>query len=194
MQSLPNPKMPAVWPKVGDLKSHLKKMYAENNWRGYVINYLLMNFHTRNLDLNLEIVPSIQEAKGNKNYLILRANDMVYIRRDYKTRSVYGEKKHKFKDKKMLEALGNISSQSNFQFPVPLLATGKNDKLADDSIARYIRRYTYQGLSESDYFKIFVSEIDRVGNFADLSKMSDRRGTSIETMIHQYHLKFKNKS
>jgi hypothetical protein len=76
-------------PKMYELKAHMNAMYEAERWRDYIVNYqihLLITFNTRNKDLDLLIVSRTTQAKkANENYLVLRKNDIMYIRRNYKT-------------------------------------------------------------------------------------------------------------
>ena len=189
-------------PKMYELKAHMNQMYSDGRWRDYIINYLLINFNTRNKDLDLSIVSSMPRAsKKNENYLVLRKNDIVFIRRNYKTAKFHGEKSNIFKQAKMRSAIKNyIADVTGEEYkyphydPVYLLATGKNQRIKEDSIHNFVRKSTLHGLSEGDYNKIAVSEIKDIGDFRRLKDMSTNRGTSVDNLITEYNLNFKNVS
>ena len=56
-------------PDAGELKKWLNKLYADERWRDYLINYILITFNTRNKDLDLVIVDHKRKAKDkDTNY------------------------------------------------------------------------------------------------------------------------------
>ena len=60
--------------------------------------------------------------------------------------------------------------------------------LGEDSIAKKIRSYTLNGMSESDMNKIFVTQVAEIKDMAKLRKISENRGTSLEVLLNEYHL------
>tara|TARA_R100000655_G_C2963382_1_gene189240 strand:- start:125 stop:991 length:867 start_codon:yes stop_codon:yes gene_type:complete len=181
-------------PDASELKKWLNKLYSEERWRDFLINYILITFNTRNKDLDLVIVDHKRKAKDkNTNYLIARPSGRLeLIRRDYKTFGTYGEKINVFNNRKTIHAMKEFIKEKNNQFPIYLLSTGNNKRIDETSIAKFIRARTLNGLSESDINKIQVSTIDKLGDFRLLKKMSKNRGTSVDNLITEYHLKFKN--
>ena len=161
-----------------------------------IIIYLLMTYNTRNRDVDLGIVSSKWHATDpEENYLIHRKNDSVFVRNNYKTKSVYGTKRHAFRTVKINRAIRNfVEEKGGFPedgSPIWLLSTGHNKRVKDTSVHKFIRARTYQGLCEGDYNKIAVSQINKLGDFSKLKRLSDNRGTSIATLITEYHLDFK---
>jgi len=181
-------------PSYQDLKRHTNNLYSEQKYRDFLINWLLINYNTRNLDLQLSIVPSKKEANDlTKNYLVLRpGGTMMYIRRMYKTVGTYGAKSQVFKNAKVMRAANAfVEEKGGFENgPIHLLSTGQNKQIDDASIQKFIRKRTLNGISEGDINKIIVSMVDNIGDFKALQKVSFNRGTSIENLITQYHLKF----
>jgi len=182
-------------PNSNELTKWLNKLYAEERWRDYIINYLLITFNTRNKDLDLVIVDKKKDAKDkNTNYLVIRpSGTLAFIRRDYKTFGKYGEKENIFTAKRAAHAVREFVKEKEKQYPIYLLSTGTNKQIDESSLGKYIRARTLDGLSESDINKMQVSTIDKIGDFKQLKKMSKNRGTSVDTLISEYHLKFKNK-
>ena len=181
-------------PSFQDLKRHINNLYSEQKYRDFLINWLLLNYNTRNQDLQLSIVSSKKEANDlTKNYLVLRpGGTMMYIRRNYKTFQTYGPKSFTFKNAKVMRAAkAFVEEKGGFgDGPVHLLSTGANKQIDDSSIQKFIRKRTLNGISEGDVNKIVVSMVDNIKDFKLLKIVSDRRGTSIENLITQYHLSF----
>ena len=186
-------------PAMYELKEFTNTLYKEELWRAFIINYLLITFNVRNQDLDLIVVSSKRRANDPKeNYLVLRKNDILYIRRKYKTFKSYGEKINVFKSQKMRRALQEYVAQQTkepykypYHKPVMLLGKGNGVRIDNDSIHNFVRRHTFQNLSEGDYNKIAVSEIREFDDFKKLQQMSKNRGTSMDNLITEYDLKFK---
>ena len=183
-----------------ELKDFMNTMYKHELWRAFIINYLLIYFNVRNKDLDLLVVSSKRRAKDpNENYLVLRKNDIVYIRRNYKTAKSYGEKVNVFKSRKMRRALQEYVARETRQpykypFHEPVMLLGKvngKGRIDNDSIHNFVRRHTFQNLGEGDYNKVAVSEIKEFDDFKKLQQMSKNRGTSIDNLITEYNLNFK---
>ena len=185
----------ASLPKMYELKDHMNMMFRHEQWRAFIINYLLIHFNVRNKDLDLIVVSSKRRAKDpNENYLVLRKNDIVYIRRNYKTVKSYGEKVNIFKSRKMRRALQEYVAQQTkepYKYPyhdlVMLLGKVNGGRIDNDSIHNFVRRHTFQNLGEGDYNKIAVTEIREFDDFKKLQQMSRNRGTSIDNLISEWH-------
>ena len=184
-------------PSMAELTRHLHTLYTEEKWRDVIIIYLLMTYNTRNKDLDLGIVGSKKHATNpDINYLIHRKNDSVFVRNNYKTRSVYGVKQHAFRTVKINRAIRNfVDEKGGFPedgSPIWLLSTGHNKRIEDSSIQKFIRARTYEGISEGDYNKVAVTQINKLADFSRLKRLSANRGTSMSTLISEYHLDFKS--
>ena len=68
------------------------------------------------------------------------------------------------------------------------MSSGTGKHLGEDSIAKKIRSYTLNGMSESDMNKIFVTQVAEIKDMAKLRKISENRGTSLEVLLNEYHL------
>jgi hypothetical protein len=165
-------------PTKKELLVYLKSLLQKDLYREYIINYLLINFTVRNQDLNLQMVLKKTDAIGKKNYIVVRASSILYIRRDYKTFDRYGEKMY------------IIRSPSLTTAAQELISRGEDMLLPNTSnLTQEIKKYTYKGLSESDYMKIIVSDIDLNKNYRKLDEIGRKRGTSVPVIISEYNLK-----
>tara|TARA_R110001592_G_scaffold2624_3_gene15151 strand:+ start:426 stop:1340 length:915 start_codon:yes stop_codon:yes gene_type:complete len=174
-----------------DLKNHFNNTFERSEWVGTILLSLMEEFFTRNQDLDIYIVNSIKKAKDKtKNYLVLREADLVYIKNKYKTSKSYGQLKQIFKNKKTRTAVIEfLKTQPPDQFEYPLMVNSKGEKLDDTSQAKFIKKFTFKNLSESDYFKIRVNELEKKSDMNGLLKASKRRGTNLNTVIQNYSLK-----
>jgi len=182
-------------PSFKDVKSHLKKQFDDENHIGYILNFIMQNFFTRNKDLDIYITTSLKLAKDpEKNYLIIRNWDIIYIKNNYKTAKTYGSMKFTFRDRKLTYAIQKfIESQTEnpLQTEWALIQNANGFPLDESSQAKFIRKHTLNGMSESDIFKIRVDEFEKRGDIKGLMEASRRRGTNLATLIKNYSLTMK---
>ena len=183
-------KIPA---KITQLKNYLKDVYEKEEWLKYIINYLLINYHVRNQDLNLMIVVGLHyhQLNPNDNYLNIKNNGVEYIRNNYKTHRIYGTKTYTIRDKKFINAVNQYIMYFKNKYPTmnsfPLLQRNLS-RLQDDSIAKAIQRATFKNLTESQYNDVIVTSIKDFKDIGKLKKIGERRGTDIKTLIKYYNL------
>jgi len=169
-----------VLPTLKVIESFMKKQLKEENYRSYIINYLLLNYNVRNQDLDLEIVFKAKDMNDTDNFLLVRATDVVYVKNKYKTFSNYGKKIFKIRSRPFTRACQRFVEGGETR-----LLT-KNSNLTQE-----ISKYTYNELSESDYLKIVIHSIDFNKDFRKLDIISERRGTSTAVLISEYSIKVK---
>ena len=181
-------------PTMDTLKKHMNDQFYKENWRGYIINFLLINYNTRNADLDVEFVNTIHKTKADKkrNYIVIRKHDFVYIRNNYKTYSKYKQKRHIFKSIPFARAVRGLTAEQPQGSPVYLL--NKNGlSISNNSIAGYIKKFTYKGLTEGDYNKVAVSAITDIADLRELEKLGERRGTDLKSLIQYYNIPYNEK-
>ena len=161
-------------PSKEDLDMILKTLFNEERWGDYIILWLMINFNTRNADVNVEIVTSIHATKKDKkkNYLVKRKEDFVYIRNCYKTCRTYGQKKHYFKSIHMDRAVKYFMNEMPPSMPCHLIHNN-GEPLSDTSLTNKIKFIT-GGLTESDINKIQITAIE---DFADYNALNNGRQT-----------------
>ncbi len=178
-------------PQYKDLRKHITNTFEKEDYVGTIILSLIDEFFTRNQDLDVYIVDSTKKAKDtDKNYLVVREADMVYIKNKYKTSKTYGQLKKKFKNKRVKKAITEfIKTQPEGLDEYPLMVNSKGEKLDDTSQQKFIKRFTFKNLSESDYFKIRVNEFEKKSDMQGLLDASKKRGTNLNTVVTNYSLK-----
>ena len=96
-------------PTYQDLLDYLQFLYDTERWTDYIINYLLIHLHTRNEDVNFELVPFKRDTKEDKNINYLwysqRAKKATLYRRNYKTVKKYKMKTDTITDPKFKNAM-----------------------------------------------------------------------------------------
>ena len=171
-------------PTYKTLINYLEYLYDENEFVDYIINYLLINYQVRNKDLLFDIVSKKKDANDpEKNYMWLSPKKAVFIRRDYKTATTYGEKKNTITDPEFLLALKRVyacrirDEKCGVFFPNP------------DRLGFYIQKATYDNLGEGKYMKIIVNHFRN--DFDKLQEISENRGTDIKTIASNYDIDMK---
>ena len=177
-------------PTIEELNKYLKELYTTERWAEFILNYLLMNFHTRNIDLDVEIVNSIHKTKADKtrNYLVVRKNDIVYIRYRYKTVKTYGVKRNIFKSILVERAIRRLAEERGKDKPVFIMALKNGDRIVDSSYSNYVKNRTLNNITEGDMAKIYVSHYVDEGDVDALRELSARRGTDLETLFASYNI------
>lgn len=161
-------------PSAKQLKEYTQELYDNADYKKYIINYLLINYHTRNEDLNLTVVDKKGDVNETDNFLILqlRPARVVYVRNNYKTAKLYGNKTYTIEDKQFYKAT----------------KTFLNKNLIDGNLYHTIKTATYGGIGESNYAKIFIDEIRNNGKLNELNEISQRRGTSVGVLLSSYNI------
>jgi hypothetical protein len=149
--------------------------YKQGKYRAFVVNYLLINYFVRLLDLDLIISKDTKNIDADKNYLILRKTSIIYYRNYFKTVKKFGPQKHIIKSKRMINSLNELIGDCK---QVQLLTTHKN-------LNGEIKKYTYNKLNESDYYKIMISSKNKLKDYKRLTQL---RGSSLETACISYDL------
>jgi len=173
-----------------ELQSYLNDLYMDENWRDYIINYLLINYSVRNKDVDCLIVNSTMDTKTHDNFLVVRKKDISYLRKNYKTHSTYGDIKLTITSTKLRSAVEKyvLSLETDKENFFPLLLKENKERIGEDSLFLYITNKTLNNMTESDICKVNVASIDREGDLNKLQMLSATRGTSIQTLISSYHL------
>ena len=183
-------------PSRRDLERYLNDLYLDEEYRAFIINYLLLNYYVRNKDLDIVIVTNKEDykklgVKGDQN-VVYAGTKNIYLRNQYKTVKQYGQKKYSFNSTKFLKAVNKFVEQQNSEEDIVYLLSDKNgNRITNDSIGNYIKRFTLNKMTESDYNKIAVSQIKDMSDYAQLKSISERRGTSVPTLVSEYNLNIK---
>mgnify|MGYP003678929332 CR=1 FL=1 len=155
-----------ILPSIKSLKKKMNDYLKEGAFRNYVVMYLLLNFQTRNQDLVARVIDNIDEVDDDNNWLLIRDNDIVYYRNDYKTADKYGRKKNIIRSKPFHRAVSNLTD---------VLKPSTHIHRTVKDIAGY---------TESTLMKANVVENN---NIKGLSKISQNRGTALSTIDKSYN-------
>ena len=137
-------------PTMNQLNNYVKKLYKEKQWLPYIINFMLVKYCVRNIDLNCFITQdkTMMQRAGNNdknNLLYISPTYVVYIRRDYKTYDTYGEKRIAIRSVPFRNALLNFLDDRPDGF---LFGTPNGKVMSQPSISKHIMDHSFQGLGE----------------------------------------------
>ena len=174
-------------PTYNELNNYIKKLYKEKQWLNYIINFMLVKYCVRNIDLNCFITQdkTMMQRTGNNdknNLFYISPTYVVYIRRDYKTYDTYGEKRIAIRSVPFRNALLNFLDDK----PDGWLFGAGDKIMTQPSISKYIMDHSFQGLGEGKICKLMCIYYAQKGDIASLRRISKSRGTAIETLIDSY--------
>lgn len=171
-------------PDYKEVENYVKELYKNKDYKKYIVNYLILTYGVRNKDINCYIIHSKDDmTKDDINYLIVKPSSVEWIINDYKTLKSYGQKRIIIKSKPFLEAINTFT-------PNRWLLNGSMTQLNDTSVGTTIMRMLYNKLTEGDYFKIIMNNINSKPNTTELLEYySKTRGTSYEMLITYYDTK-----
>jgi hypothetical protein len=185
-------------PTAQQLTKYMNTQFKNENWKGYIVNYILLNFYTRNLDLNVVIFDEEPtENMDHINYIVVNDNNKVYYYRNkYKTKNIYNKQEHIIKNVKFKTALLNHYNKhkedfvSQGEIGVPLFINKNKKQITDRDIGWYVSQLTFNGIGEGNYLKVVLQNINNKPNtMTKLEKVSSLRGTSANHLIKDYNLK-----
>jgi len=162
-----------------DILNEMNRFYDTGNKKAYLLSYLVVTFNTRNKDCDVTIARHKKYCKDkNENYLVLRKNDVIFIRNFYKTCKAYGTKEHIIRNKKILECVNYLMRDKEF----------KTRKLFDNfyNCTKIIKRYMPYQLKTSDIVRIILNCNN---SLKDAVKISKNRGTTLKILNNNYNLK-----
>jgi len=158
-------------PTLSEMKNHMENLFQNDDFLGYCVMYLFLTYTVRNSDLIATVVKSKKDTNDSDNFFILGRKQVSFIRNKYKTAEKYGTKIHIIQNKKFLTAISKLNY---------LLKP-------TDNIDRIIKKITADigGITESVIAKIVLRENNTIKG---LKKISNNRGTDINTLINSYNI------
>lgn len=156
-----------------DFVKALQEAYNKQEWKKYIVNYLIMTYGVRNKDLNLEIVKTKKEMKEGNNYLLLKKDKVIFIRDDYKTHKTYGKKTHEIHDKLFYEAVKK---------------TGLGKLIAEQQISNGLRKLYINKMGEAKIFKMMIDKYYDDDDSASIKRLAADRGTSLSVVQGFYNV------
>lgn len=178
-------------PSYNEYKTFINNLYTNDNFRDFIVNYLIFYYNVRNADLYLKITNDKNTLKDKSfNYLYITPKDIYFIRNRYKTDYKYGEKKNRISGKKFRDAIIEYLDDENDKF---LFYNQKAEPIEYDSIGTYVKRTTLNNIGEGNIVKLVLKFVDTQPNSLNkLKQISKNRGTELQTLLTDYNLKTKN--
>ena len=173
-----------ILPSYADIVEYTERLFDTGDHIGFVINFLLLNYNVRNLDLDFKITTKLNEATDEKtNYIVILPNKMMYIRNRYKTKETYGSKTHKITDDKFIFAIKKIyqmiKKSDDGEYINPIIPN-------PGTLSYRIQSATYKSIGEGAYAKICINHFR--DDIDALQRISENRGTSLATLLTDYNI------
>ena len=156
-----------------DFTKVLGEAYLKDEYKKYIVNYLMMKYGVRNKDLNLSIVKTKKEMNEGENYLLLKKDKVIYVRDDYKTHKTYGKKTHEIHD--------NI-----FHECVKKAGVGK--LIPEAQISNGLRKLYLNKMGEAKVFKMMIDHYYDKDDSASIKRLAADRGTSLSVVQGFYNV------
>jgi len=179
-----NAALQEVLPDYSTLVEYTERLFDTGDHINYVINYLLLNYNVRNLDLDFKITTKMNDATDeNTNYMVIMPNKVMYIRNRYKTKETYGSKTHKITDEKFTFAIKKIyqmiKKNDSEEYVNPIIPN-------PSTISYRVQSATYKSLGEGAYAKICINHFR--DDIDALQRISENRGTNLNTLLTDYNI------
>lgn len=157
---------------VPDFMEELMKSYGAGEYKKFIINYVMLTFGTRNMDIDATIVKSKKDATDpDKNYLILSKGKVTWVRNKYKTVKSFGVQTHEITDPEFVNAVKKVG-------PGPLFAEGQ--------LSNGMRKLLINGMNEARIYKALIDAAFDKKDTVRINELSKSRGTSIATIRNFY--------
>ena len=159
--------------KYENFEKALNDCFDKDEWKKYIVNYLMMNFGVRNKDLNLSVIKFKKEIKEGENFLLFKKDKVLYIRDDYKTQSTYGTKTHEITDSKFVTSVKKV---------------GFGKLITDQQISNGLRKLYINQMAEAKIFKMVIDFLYSNNDSESIKKLADNRGTSLSVVKDFYNV------
>ena len=176
-------------PSYDKIKSYINNLLNENNFRDYIINYLLINYGVRNLDCDVLITTdksvTLKRNTLKENYLYLTPRYIIYQRNRYKTADVYGRKSYKIVN---LLFRNSVSILLANRKECRLLFDCDGDTYNDKQVGNKVLNATYNNIGEGNVFKLLIKHYQQEHNIDMVRFLSSSRGTDLNTVYKYYNI------
>jgi len=157
-----------------DFMAELMKAYEAGEWKRFIVNYLMMTYGLRNMDVDAEIVKSKKDMVDEKqNYLLMGKGKVTLYRNAYKTVKSFGKQEHDITDQEFVNA---VKKQ------------GVGRLFAEGQLSNGMRKLLINGMNEARVFKMMVDAAYDKKDTVEINRLSKSRGTSIGTIKSFYNV------
>ena len=175
-----------VLPSINELNTFTEGLYSKKMYREYIINYLMIKFGLRNLDIDVIITDDKSKVNGVDNFLLITKKYISFIVNRYKTRDTYGTKKFKLEVKPFISAVKHLYDECDTDTVCKLLINKDGTDVVDKN--KYILHRTYDKLGEGKIFKSIVSDYIKQGKIEKTKSYGKTRGTDISVILKDYYV------
>ncbi len=181
-ESLKQANAMTVLPDLDVFDDYINLLWQKNDYRAFIINYLIRFHYVRNQDLLFDIVFTKNETLDDltKNYIWIDRKKQVcnYIRNTYKTSKTYGTKVTKIDNERFIVAAKKCAKLM-YCFPL----TDSFDK-----IGYYVNKLTFNNLGEGDLLKIIINHYK--GDYSKIKEIAKSRGTNENVILTSYNISY----
>lgn len=165
------------------LMEYTNGLRQNKDLQGYLINWIMINFYSRNMDLDLHFIRNKKELTNDKNYLFIKRDGTVdFIRNIYKTKFSHGTKTFTINDATFIKSLKDYA-RDNKTLLDPGLTESKKSKLIKDK--------TKGKLGEVMYLKAQIADLK---DPSEINVIAEKRGTSPSLLLSDYNINQKKKT
>lgn len=168
-------------PSLKQVTDYTNDLYKEKEYVKFIINYLLINYGTRNKDVDVFVTDDAKNIKDPINYIVVGNNTATWYVNDYKTLKLHGAKKFIIKAKKFIDAIKQIPNNT-------WLLSTNGEHISNTGLATTLKRMLFNNLTEGTYFKIIMKHINSQPNSINLLQFySQSRGTNYQALLQYYN-------
>jgi len=162
---------------IKQLKDYTKQLYKDRKYIDFIINYIMINYGVRNMDLDLIIVKDKSQVNDTDNFIYATTKYVVVVINKYKTASTYGKKRFTIYNNDLIRAVNNLLGDNN-----ELKLINAVD------INAYIQSRTLNNMGEGLVFKSIIAELAKQNKIDKIRELSKHRGSNVDTIFKDYHI------
>ena len=169
MQDLKDDLMP-----IADYRAGLMKAFEKQEYKKFIVGYLMLTYGVRNMDTDVEIVKDKKDMTDDKqNYIIIKPSKATWVRNHYKTVKTFGVQTHVITDPEFIKSVK---------------AHGVGRIFAEGQMNNQMKKLLINKMNEARVFKMVIDELYDNKDTEGINRMSKSRGTSINTIKSFYNV------
>ena len=175
-----------VLPSINELNNYTNELYSNQQYREYIINFLMIQLGVRNMDLDVIITDDKKIINDIDNFLLITKKYISFIVNKYKTRDTYGAKRVKLETKPFITAVKNLYETCDTDTVCKLLINKDGTEVVDKN--KYILHRTYKKLGEGKMFKSIITDYIKQGKIEKTRVYEKTRGTDMSVILKDYYI------
>lgn len=170
-------------PTRAELMEYTNGLREKKDLQGYLINWLMINYYTRNMDLDLHFIRNKKELTNDKNYLFIKRDGTVdFIRNIYKTKFSHGTKTFTINDATFIKSLKDYARDNK---------TLLDQEMTETKKSKFIKDKTKGKLGEVMYLKAQIADLK---DPSEINVIAEKRGTSPSLLLSDYNINQKKRT